>query len=187
MQRAAILEAFSDLPDQRRRQGKRHSLPLCLALFTLAVAAGNQGFLAIGDWLESYHEQLSEVFGVEKQRLPSYSTIRRTLLSIEYQDYSASLAKFFDICPQAGETIAVDGKVLKGSFMVEKDNPNCESHPAIMLVSAYLVERGLILQPYEVERKTNEIKSLPEFIKLLALKGVVFAFDAINTQKKLAS
>lgn len=187
MQRAEILEAFSDLPDQRRRQGRRHSLPLCLALFTLAVAAGNQGFLAIGDWLESYHEQLSELFGVEKQRLPSYSTIRRTLLSIEYQDYSASLAKFFDICPQAGETIAVDGKVLKGSFMVEKDNPNCESHPAIMLVSAYLVERGLILQPYEVERKTNEIKSLPEFIKLLALKGVVFAFDAINTQKKLAS
>lgn len=187
MQRAEILEAFSDLPDQRRRQGRRHSLPLCLALFTLAVAAGNQGFLAIGDWLESYHEQLSELFGVEKQRLPSYSTIRRTLLSIEYQDYSASLAKFFDICPQAGETIAVDGKVLKGSFMVEKDNPNCESHPAIMLVSAYLVERGLILQPYEVERKTNEIKSLPEFIKLLALKGVVFAVDAINTQKKLAS
>ncbi len=187
MQRAEILEAFSDLPDQRRRQGRRHSLPLCLALFTLAVAAGNQGFLAIGDWLESYHEQLSELFGVEKQRLPSYSTIRRTLLSIEYQDYSASLAKFFDICPQAGETIAVDGKVLKGSFMVEKDNPNCESHPAIMLVSAYLVERGLILQSYEVERKTNEIKSLPEFIKLLALKGVVFAFDAINTQKKLAS
>jgi len=92
MQRAAILEAFSDLPDQRRRQGKRHSLPLCLALFTLAVAAGNQGFLAIGDWLESYHEQLSEVFGVEKQRLPSYSTIRRTLLSIEYQDFGRKLA-----------------------------------------------------------------------------------------------
>jgi hypothetical protein len=71
--------------------------------------------------------------------------------------------------------------------MSETDNPCSESHPSIMLVSAYIVERGLILPPYEVERKTNEIKALPEMIEKLALKGVVFAFDAISTQKKLVS
>jgi predicted transposase YbfD/YdcC len=48
-----------------------------------------------------------------------------------------------------------------------------------------VVERGLILEPYEVDAKTNEITALPEFIKTLGLKGVVFAFDAISTQKKL--
>ncbi len=36
-----------------------------------------------------------------------------------------------------------------------------------MLVSAYIVERGLILEPYEVESKTNEIKALPTFIQHL--------------------
>ncbi|HHP7232617.1 MAG TPA: transposase family protein [Xenococcaceae cyanobacterium] len=50
MSEIAILEAFSGMPDHRRKQGTRHSLELCLALFTLAVTAGNQGFLAIGDW-----------------------------------------------------------------------------------------------------------------------------------------
>jgi len=64
----------------------------------------------------------------------------------------------------------VDGKVLRGSYQLETDNPNSESHPAIMLVSAYLVERGLILEPYEVDAKTNEITALPEFIKTLGLK-----------------
>ncbi len=54
-----------------------------------------------------------------------------------------------------------------------------------MLVSAYIVERGLILEPVEVESKSNEITALPELILLLALEGVVFAFDAINTQKNL--
>lgn len=54
---------------------------------------------------------------------------------------------------------------------------------AIMLVTAYIVERGLILEPYEVESKTNEITALPAFIQQMALKGVVFAFDAISTQK----
>lgn len=52
-----------------------------------------------------------------------------------------------------------------------------------MLVSAYIVERGLIQEAYEVNSKTNEITALPAFIEQLALKGVVFAFDAISTQK----
>ncbi|MEG5172182.1 hypothetical protein QUB25_08385 [Microcoleus sp. B3-D7] len=63
------------------------------------------------------------------------------------------------------------------------DDPTVDSHPAIMLVTAYIVERGLILEPYEVESKTNEITALPAFIKQMALQGVVFAFDAISTQK----
>lgn len=183
MSQVEILQAFTDFPDVRRKQGRRHSIPLCLAIFTIAVAAGNQGFLAIGDWIDSYQEQLKQLFGVA--RLPSYSTIRRVLLKIDYADYSAKLAKFFQIAPIEGETIGLDGKVLRGSFMVENTNLDCEPHPAITLVSAYLVERGLILQSHQVNKKTNEIKALPELIESLALSGVVFAFDAINTQKKL--
>lgn len=81
----------------------------------------------------------------------------------------------------------MDGKVLKHSYQIENDNPHFDSHPAIIIVSAYLVERGLILEPCEVDAKSNEIKALPELIQKLALQGVVFAFDAINTQKKLES
>ena len=77
MPEIALLAVFADLPDVRRKQGKRHSIPLCLALFTMAVAAGNQGFHGIGDWIESYQQALMELFNVA--RLPSYSTIRRTI------------------------------------------------------------------------------------------------------------
>jgi hypothetical protein len=82
-----------------------------------------------------------------------------------------------------GETIATDGKVLRGFYEQGSDEPEGDSHPAIMLVSAYIVERGLILELYEVDSKTNEITALPAFIKQMALPGVVFAFDAISTQK----
>ena len=85
MAEIALVNIFADLPDPRRKQGRRHPLPLCLALFTLAVAAGNQGFLAIGDWLKSYKQPLTELF--EVNLLPSYSTIRRALLSLDYKDY----------------------------------------------------------------------------------------------------
>jgi hypothetical protein len=185
--RIEILEAFADLPDVRHSSGKRHQMALCLALFTLAITAGNRGFIAIGDWLKSYQRELIDLFHPPKDRLPSYSTIRRVLLSMDYQTYSAALARFFGIEPLAGETLAMDGKVLRGSYQLETDNPDSPPHPAIQLVSAYLVERGLILEPYQVDRKTNEIKALPEFIQHLAVKGVVFAFDAISTQKKPAA
>ena len=46
-----------------------------------------------------------------------------------------------------------------------------------------IVERGLILAPYEVDSKTNEITALPVFIQQMALTGVVFAIEAISTQK----
>ena len=186
-ERIAILEAFAELPDVRKTSGKRHQMALCLALFTLAVTAGNRGFLAIGDWLKSYHYELLELFQPPQQRLPSYSTIRRVLLTLDYQAYSAALARFFGIEPLPGETLAMDGKVLRGSYQLETDNPESPPHPAIMLVSAYLVERGLILEPYQVASKTNEIKALPEFIEHLAVQGVVFAFDAISTQKNMPS
>jgi DDE_Tnp_1-associated len=183
----AILEAFAELQDRRRCAGQRHSLALCLALFTLAIVAGNKGFLAIGDWIASYHQQLIDLLKPPKNRLPSYSTIRRSLLHIDYEQYSACLARFFAVQPVVGETIGFDGKCLRGSYQLEDDNPYSQPHPAIMLVSAYIVERGLILEPFEVDAKTNEIKAIPELIEKLALKGVVFAFDAINTQKKLVS
>jgi hypothetical protein len=41
MSQLAIVEAFADLADTRRTAGQRHTQALCLALFTLAVAAGN--------------------------------------------------------------------------------------------------------------------------------------------------
>ncbi len=109
----AILSAFAELEDPRRRAGQRHNLPLCLALFTLAIAAGNKGFLAIGDWIKSYRTQLIELLDPPKNRLPSYSTVRRALLHISDSQYSACLARFFDVKPVAGETIALDGCHLK--------------------------------------------------------------------------
>lgn len=93
MSQIAILEAFAAIEDPRRRAGQRHTLGLCLALFTLAIAAGNKGFLAMGDWLSCYHEQLVDLLKPPKNRLPSYSTQRlcivtrrlRTLFSIPRQ------------------------------------------------------------------------------------------------------
>jgi hypothetical protein len=185
MSSLTLLEAFADLPDTRRGAGQRHKQSLCLAMFTLAVCAGCRGFIAIGDWIESYRADLVALFQPKKERLPSYSTIRRVLLELDAASYGACLARFFQIEPQAGETLAWDGKSLRGSYNSDTAATNTETHRAITLVTVYLVERGLTLAPQQVERKSNEIKAFPAVIEQFAQKGVVFAFDALNTQKKL--
>jgi hypothetical protein len=187
MSTLAIVEAFSELPDPRRGAGCRHEYAVCLALFTLAISAGCGGFLAIGDWLKAYRTPLIELFGFPKHGIPSYSTLRRALLGLDYQTYGVCIANFFKIEPQSGETIALDGKVLRGSYTIETGANRTESHLAIQLVTVYLVERGLILTPQQVDCKTNEINAIPPVLAALARQGVVFAFDALNTQKKLVS
>lgn len=173
------------MPDTRRGAGRRHDHALCLALFTLAISAGCRGFISISDWLHSYQDDLLAIFRPAKNRLPSYSTIRRVLLTLDYKAYSLCLAKFFEIEPMNGETIALDGKVLRGSYNVETPASTTESHPAIQLVTVYVVERGLILPIQAVDKKSNEITALPPVLTELAHRGVVFAFDALNTQKNL--
>ena len=187
MSTLAIVEAFQALPDGRRDAGRRHNQALCIALFTLAVSAGCGGFIAISDWLNSYRVELLSLFEPPKNRLPSYSTIRRVLLALDYEAYSACLAKFFEIDPMPGETVALDGKVLRGAYSLETPASTTEPHRAIQLVTVYVVERGLILPIQPVDKKSNEITALPPVLKALAQRGVVFAFDALNTQKKHVS
>ena len=183
----AIIEAFQELPDRRRGSGRRHSQALCLSLFTLAVSAGCRGFLAMSDWLDSYQDELLELFSPPKNRLPSYSTIRRVLLNLDYEAYSLCLANFFEIQPKPGETIALDGKVLRHSYAGDTPARTTDSHPAIQLVTVYVVEHGLILPIQPVDSKSNEIKALPPVLKALAHRGVVFAVDALNTQKNVSA
>lgn len=102
MSQLAIVEAFAELQDRRRRAGQRHSLALCLALFTLAIVAGNKGFLAIGDWIASYHQQLIDLLKPPKNRLPSYSTIRRSLLHVDYEQPNCLFSAVFCCSTRGG-------------------------------------------------------------------------------------
>ncbi|MBW4697274.1 MAG: hypothetical protein KME03_05120 [Aphanocapsa lilacina HA4352-LM1] len=45
---------------------------------------------------------------------------------------------------------------------MQHNNPTSEPHAAIQIVHAYLVERGWIVAPRQVDQKSNEIKALPE-------------------------
>lgn len=111
-----------------------------------AIAAGNKGFW---QWETGWQATASSWLTwvkPPKNRLPSYSTLRRALLHTNYEQYCVCLTKFFDVQPNPGETIGLDGKVLKGSYQLEDDNPLFRLPPSNYVSQRLYCRTGLALR-----------------------------------------
>jgi predicted transposase YbfD/YdcC len=76
--------------------------------------------------------------------------------------------------------IAIDGKTARRSH----DRANGKS--AIHMVSAWAVQNHLILGQVKTEDKSNEIKAIPELLKVIDVEGCVVTIDAMGCQKEIA-
>jgi len=66
-------------------------------------------------------------------------------------------------------------QMLRSRYRVGGDNLALASHPAMMLISANIVARGVMLAPYEVVLNTNERTDLTGSIKQMAFGSVVLS------------
>lgn len=73
------------------------------------------------------------------------------------------------------EQISIDGKVLKA---YSSKDPLC-------IVRAWIHELQMVAYSVRVRKKTNEIKAIPEILKLLSLEGKIVTIDAIGAQKDI--
>jgi hypothetical protein len=149
----------------------------------LAILCNANSYRTIHIFIKSKFDFLKKRFNLRWKSVPSYTSIRNIILSVEpedienaFREYSKELAK--DNI-RKGSVIAFDGKTLKGSF----DNLNDKR--ATHILSAFLVEDKIILAHEEVDTKTNEIPVAQELMQELGLEDCIFTFDALNTQKKL--
>ncbi len=79
-----------------------------------------------------------------------------------------------------GELVAIDGKVLRGSY-------SCEArYSTLHMVSAYSATNQLVIGQVKTQNKSNEITAIPELIKLLELKGALISIDAMGCQTQIA-
>jgi hypothetical protein len=58
----SLYDFFTDIPDPRRAQGRRHSLPTVLAIAAAAVLCGKEGYKAIWDWAKVLGPRGANVF-----------------------------------------------------------------------------------------------------------------------------
>ena len=113
--------------------------------------------------------------------VPCYNTFSRVMEVLDPVEFSSCI---LDHLQQAGslvrgEQIAIDGKTLRGSRSLGINH--------VHALSAWACESGLTLAQAFVGEKSNEIKAVPELLKMLNLKGAVVTLDAMGTQREIAA
>ena len=120
MQMRSLLDIYNDVPDPRRRQGRRHPLRTILALATGAVLCGRQGFKAISDWAAQLSPQARERFGCRKidgvLAVPSLSAIRHVLVSVAPDTLALACQQWNALYAHDDASLALDGKTLRNAL-----------------------------------------------------------------------
>ena len=176
-----LLDLLAQVPDPRKRRGRRHPLAGLLAVGIAAVTAGSRSFAAIGQWAADAGPEV--LAGLGAARGPAEeSTFRRAfaLVSPDVLDQVLGAWLHTRSAQVSGRlVIAVDGKTIRGA----RDKNGKAPH----LVAALAHGIGTVLGQVAVDAKSNEIPAVRELLKALAgLAGAVITIDALHTQADTA-
>jgi hypothetical protein len=180
---AGLLAALEQIPDPRRRQGRRYPLAHLLLFSVLAVLAGATSYRGILVFITVHRERLNAVFGTSLRRAPAVTTVRALFQALDpaaletaFRQHARELS---EAAPTPGPLIvALDGKALKRSF--DHLNDRAAAH----VLSAFACKAALILAHQEVGGAPEEIPAVQGLIEALGMCGVLFTADALHGQKK---
>jgi hypothetical protein len=107
---------FSQIPDPRRTQGRRHRLSAVLGIAAGAVLCGMRGYKAISDWAQSLGQKSRERFGCRREQghyvVPSESILRNVLIRVTPADLDRALQRWNERYGAGDESLAIDGKTM---------------------------------------------------------------------------
>jgi DDE_Tnp_1-associated/Transposase DDE domain len=176
-----LLDLLAQVPDPRRKRGRRHPLAGLLAVGIAAVIAGSKSFAAIGQWAADAGPEVLAVLGAARGPAEE-STFRRAfaLVSPDVLDRVPG-AWLHTRTVQAGGrlVIAIDGKTIRGARSKDGKAPH--------LVAALAHGIGAVLGQVAADEKSNEIPAVRDLLKAFAsLACAVVTIDAMHTQHDTA-
>jgi predicted transposase YbfD/YdcC len=176
-----LLELLAQVPDPRKRHGRRHPLAGLLPVGIAAVIAGSRSFAAIGQWAADAGPEVLGALGAARSPAEE-STFRRAsaLVSADALDRVLGAWLWTRAVRAGGRlVIAIDGKTVRGARNKNGKAPH--------LVAALAHSIGAVLGQVAVDEKSNEIPAVRELLKAFAgLAGAVVTTDAMHTQHDTA-
>jgi hypothetical protein len=175
-----LLKIFQKyISEQARAEGRQYNLPIMMYLSVIAILMGAKNPIEINRWMKINvkRKEIKKLLGVEFIKAPGKSRMYEFFEIVDKHELELAFRKwigtFINISENA--TLAVDGKVLRGSAK--------KAHTAVSILSAVLADSKLIIAHKEIQTKSNEIPALQELIGELD-ETFSYGFDALNTQKK---
>src|SRR5512146_1962327 len=176
-----LLDLLAQVPDPRKKRGRRYSLAGLLAVGIAAVVAGSRSFAAIGQWAADAGPDV--LAGLGAARGPAEeSTFRRAFALVSSDVLDRVLGAWLHTRAVQADgrlVIAIDGKTVRGA----KNKAGKAPH----LVAALAHGIGAVLGQVAVDGKTNEIPAVRDLLAAFAdLAGAVITLDALHTQHDTA-
>jgi predicted transposase YbfD/YdcC len=176
-----LLDLLAQVPDPRKKRGRRHALAGLLTVGVAAVIAGSRSFAAIGQWAADAGPDVLAALGAARGPAEE-STYRRAFVLVSADVLDRVLGAWLHTrAVQAGGrlVIAIDGKTVRGA----KNKGGKAPH----LVAALAHGIGAVLGQVAVEEKSNEIPAVRDLLKAFAsLASAVITIDAMHTQHDTA-
>ncbi len=178
---SSIKKHFKALPDPRTGNATQHLFLDVLVITICAVICGADGWTEVQLWGEANEEWL-RTFLELPSGIPSHDTFGRIFARIDPAQFGQCFLRWIRAIGKLtqGQVVAVDGKKLRRS------QDRLGNKKAIWMVSAWASANHLVLGQTKIKDKSNEIKAIPELLRLLELHGCIVTIDAIGCQTKIA-
>ena len=177
-----LLDVLRNICDPRKARGKRYTVLGLLAISVCAVLSGLKSIEAIAEYAAELPAELRKRLGCKRGRAPSESTFRRIFRQVNAEEIDLKVGEWVirRAGTLAGQTIAIDGKTLRGARLKDTKAPH--------LLSAIIHASGTVIAQTSVsDDKTNEIKRVQPLFEKVDLTGAIITGDALLTQKEIAT
>ena len=172
---------FDQLEDPRVVERITHPLTEILFVIISGSVCCAESWRDFVSFAEEKIDFLREHFPYENG-IPSKNTLSSVMASIDPNHFkNCFIAWVKSLQKHISGVIAIDGKTLCNSF--DKADENAR---AIHMVSAFASQTRLVLAQQKVDKKSNEITSIPKLLDLLDLKNNIVTLDAMGCQKSIA-
>lgn len=176
-----LIEHLQTVRDHRTKPD--YPLWVILVLVVMGTMSGFTGYRGLADFVNRHQSALLKVMGLPHKRLPSLSTLRRIMVRIDFESFTAAFNNWANehLPLEKQAPVAIDGKGIKSSLS-DYEQPYQDF---VSTVSAFSVGQGVVVGLASMRNKDcSEIETALYLIEQLQLKGVCFSLDALHTQKK---
>jgi len=173
----SIKDFFGEVTEPRD-SNKRHTLLDIITIALCAVICGADSWEDIEEfgttkraWFETFLEL--------PHGIPTHDTFARVFASMDSKEFQQAFLRWVEAIQKTTKNriVAIDGKTLRRSYG--------KNTSPLHLVSAWACESKMVLGQVKTKEKSNEIRAIPELLKVLELEGCIVTIDAMGCQKEI--
>ena len=167
--------------DDPRKYNIRHNLIDIITIAICALICGAENWVDVEQYGKSKYDWLKQFLQLPGH-IPSHDTFGRVFSLLDPKQFNEAFTNWWQsmLTLIDKKHIAIDGKTLRAS------HDKTLNKSAIHMISAWAVEKGIVLGQVKTDEKSNEITAIPELIKQLELKNAIVSIDAMGCQKSIA-